>query len=132
MPQRTVTKPAASKVAPSARPTAIKSPPQRKAAAPLKAARAKSAPVVVRVDAPTGDGLRPKDLIVQSDLAMKEARDQWSRMTAELERRRRAADKAVQRLRDTSADASHTLADAVRQAVSELSDAVEAMFGKRN
>ena len=66
---------------------------------------------------------------MQGDLALKEARDQWSRLTTELERRRRFADSAVRQLRDAGSDASRTMADATREAVDELRNAVEAVLG---
>jgi hypothetical protein len=117
------------------RPKAAKSSPKVNATVtpaptPAKARPQKAASTAAKSNGWRMDGLHPKDLVVQSDLAIKEARDQWSRMTAELERRRRNADKAVRQLRDTSADASHALMGSVREAVGELSNAVEAMFGK--
>jgi hypothetical protein len=107
--------------------------PPRKSHAPQpRAAKPSAPPPGPRAGSKPRGGLGPKDLIVQSDLALKDARDQWSRLTAELERRRQAVDRAVRQLRDTGADASHALVDAARQAVDELSEAVDAILGSKS
>jgi hypothetical protein len=66
-----------------------------------------------------------EELLVQTDLAGMEARDQWQRLATEIERRRSAADVAVRHLLDGGSEASKTFAAGVRDAVDELRAAVE-------
>jgi hypothetical protein len=95
-----------------------------------KAVRPTTSAKAVRPTKPTTADTTPKALAervrVQADLAGMEARDQWHRISAEIERRRSAVDVAVRDLLDGGADASRTFANGVRDAVDELRTAVDA------
>lgn len=86
---------------------------------PRKAAAAKSAA--------TTEGVRKSvdEMVVQADLAAMDARDQWNRLMTEMDRRRAAFELAMRRLASGGAEATRTMNEAVREAMTELRDAVD-------
>ncbi len=66
-----------------------------------------------------------EELLVQTDLAAMDARDQWSKVTAEVDHRRQKVERAVRELMTGGTDASRTLLAGVRDAVEEMREAVD-------
>lgn len=107
-----------------------------KAATAAKAAAKKAGPAkktsskaraTTRVANPTK--MSPKgmaeELLVQTDLAAMDARDQWSKVTAEVDHRRQKVERAVRELMTGGSDASRSLLAGVREAVEEMREAVD-------
>lgn len=119
--------------------TKTKAPVARKAVTPVKA-RTPSAPkrptarttkrtattVAAKADE-TADNVRASvdEMVVQADLAAMDARDQWNRLMTDMDRRRAAVELAMRRLASGGAEAGRTMNDAVREAMSELREAVD-------
>ncbi len=66
-----------------------------------------------------------EELLVQTDLAAMDARDQWSKVTAEVDHRRQKVERAVRELMTGGSDASRSLLAGVREAVEEMREAVD-------
>jgi hypothetical protein len=66
-----------------------------------------------------------EELVVQTDLAAMDARDQWTKVTADVDQRRQKVERAVRELLTGGSDASRSLLAGVREAVEEMREAVE-------
>lgn len=112
------------RTAPSARTT--RAPSTRTAKRAGKPARTAAARTPAKRVTPELTGRATVDeMVVQADLASMEARDQWNRLMSEVDRRRMAVETAVRRLASGGAEASRTMNEAVREAMTELRDALD-------
>jgi hypothetical protein len=66
-----------------------------------------------------------EELLVQTDLAAMDARDQWSKVTSEVDQRRQKVERAVRELMSGGSDASRSLLAGVREAAEEMREAVD-------
>jgi recombinational DNA repair protein RecT len=66
-----------------------------------------------------------EELLVQTDLASMDARDQWSKVTADVDQRRQKVERAVRELMTGGNEASRSLLAGVREAVEEMREAVD-------